>query len=132
MKKVIVVLFLALCGIVQIAWSAHALEDPNETFIQGSWRIDGQLPGNGTHRMSWFQEWKFDQGKFEEQGYPPLEQRGSYRVLKSEGDKLTVELYDRTGTFGTEKDTLEIVVYRKKDQLKIGSNEPFKRVKSER
>ena len=100
--------------------------------IQGNWRIDGQLPGNGTHRMSWFQEWKFDHGKFEERGYPPLEQRGSYRVLKSDGDKLKLELYDRQGTFGTEKGELEITVYRQKKQLKIGSNEPFNRTKNEK
>jgi hypothetical protein len=131
MRKVIATLFIALCALVQVAWSARVAQDSNETFIQGSWHIDGQLPGNGTHRMSWFQEWKFDQGKFEEQGYPPLEQHGSYRVIKSEGDKLTLELYDRTGTFGTEKGTLEIILYRKKNELKIGSNEPFKRVKSE-
>src|SRR3954469_16898962 len=131
MRKVSTILFIALLGLFQLAWSQDAAQGSNETFIQGSWRIDGQLPGNGTHRMSWFQEWKFDQGKFEEQGYPPLEQHGSYRVIKSDGDKLTLELYDRTGTFGTEKGNLEIVLYRKKNQLKIGSNEPFKRVKGE-
>ena len=131
MRKIVVALFIALCALAQVAWSASVPQDSNEAFIQGSWRIDGQLPGNGTHRMSWFQEWKFDHGKFAERGYPPLEQSGSYRVVKSVGDKLTLELYDRTGTFGTEKGELEIIVYRQKNQLKIGSNEPFKRTKNE-
>jgi hypothetical protein len=129
MRKIIVILFIAWCGLFQLAWSANAPQDSNETFIQGSWRIDGQLPGNGTHRMSWFQQWKFDHGKFEERGYPPLGQSGSYRVLKSDGDKLTLGLYDQQGTFGTKNSELQIIVYREKNQLKIGSNEPFKRTK---
>src|SRR5689334_21929551 len=112
MRKVIAIIFILLVGLLQIAWSANTPQDSNEGFIQGSWRIDGQLPGNGGNRMSWFQEWKFDQGKFEENGYPPLSQSGSYRVLKSDGDKLTLELYDQKGTFGTENSELQIVVYR--------------------
>ena len=100
----------------------------NEEFIQGTWRIDGYL-NQAQRRGRWYQEWTFEHGKFKEEGYPPLRQAGSYRVLNEDGDKLTLELHDQEGTFGSKNSRLEIVINRQKDQLKIGSNEPFLRIK---
>lgn len=95
-----------------------------EDFIQGTWRAEGTDP-SGRHR--WFQEWTFEKGKFEETGYPPLGQKGSYRVLKSERNKLTLELYEQEGTFGTENRQLEIVINKRRGTLKIGTVGPFRR-----
>lgn len=99
----------------------------NEEFIQGTWHIEGYQ--GQKRRFRWFLKWTFEEGKFNLSGYPPLNQSGSYRVLSDEGDKLTLELYEQQGTFGTKDSRLEIIVNRQKDQLKIRNNEPFLRVK---
>lgn len=78
--------------------------------------------------MTWFQEWTFAEGKFTQVGYPPLEQKGKYRIIKSDGDKLTLELFDQDGTFGTEKSKLEIAIDKLTKTLKIGQNSGFKRI----
>ena len=130
MRKFLVILCIALiCAFQVIVASSNDAQDSNEQFIQGSWRIAGQLAGG---RFAWFKQWKFENGKFELVGYPPLKQSGRYRILKDEGNKLTLELYDQQGTFGTKNSKLEIVVYRDKDQLKIDNSEPFNRIKDKR
>lgn len=94
----------------------------NEDFIQGMWRLTGE---NGGH--AWFLEWTFDKGRFDLKGYPPLAQDGKYRIIKTDGHKLTLELYDQKGNFGTENSQLELVIDRKKDTLMIKGQGPFKR-----
>ena len=41
-------------------------------------------------------------------GYPPITQEGKYRVVKSEANRLTIELFDQDGTFGKEPQRMEI------------------------
>ncbi|MBD0369871.1 MAG: hypothetical protein ICV60_03390 [Pyrinomonadaceae bacterium] len=94
----------------------------NEDFIQGVWRVTGE---NGGH--AWFLEWTFDHGKFDLKGYPPLAQGGKYRIIKTDGHKLTLELYDQKGNFGTENSQIEIILDKKKDTLMIKGQGPFKR-----
>lgn len=115
-------------GIIMSASIVLYAQD-NEAFIQGKWRVEGKLPPNQSgHSMSWFQEWTFTDGKFLEEGYPPLGQKGKYRVINNESDKLTLELYEQSGTFGTENSQLQIVVDKQENTLKIGQNAGFKRV----
>ena len=129
MKFLLMVVFSLLIGFSQAALSsASGAENSNEEFIQGTWRIDGYL-NQKERRGRWFQEVTFEDGKFKWKGYPMFAQSGSYRVLSDEGDKLTLELYEQQGTFGTKNSRLEIIVNRQKDQLKIRNNEPFLRVK---
>lgn len=122
------VLFAALNLIAADGLPAPA-QVSNEAFIQGTWRIDGYLD-QAKRRGRWYQEWSFSEGKFKETGYPPLEQSGRYRVLNDADNKLTLELYEQKGTFGSANSRLEIVIDREKNQLKIGSNQPFLRMKA--
>jgi hypothetical protein len=121
-------LFLSLIFIALIGFSFAPARAPDsaEKQIQGKWYLEGK---NGN--ISWFLEWTFEQGKFTLKGYPPLYQEGSYRIIRTDGDKLTLELYDQKGNFGTENSQIEIVVYQNKDKLKIKGQEPFSRVKAD-
>lgn len=123
MKLILSLFFIALAGISSAAASAP---EADEKQIQGTWRIEGSNNGH-----SWFLEWNFEQGKFTLKGYPPLYQEGSYKIVNTDGNKLTIELYDQKGNFGTEKSRIEIVINKAKDTLKIKGQEPFARVKAE-
>lgn len=122
--KMMLLVLLACPALVASPVPRPTAADSAEQFIQGTWRASGTDPSG---RHGWFQEWTFDNGKFEETGYPPLGQKGSYRILKSHGNKLTLELYDQDGTFGTENRQLEIVINKRRRTLKIGTVGPFQR-----
>jgi major membrane immunogen (membrane-anchored lipoprotein) len=129
MKSFLAFLFIVLIGLFEVASSpanSADAENSNEEFIQGTWRLTGE---NGGH--AWFLEWTFDQGKFKLVGYPPLHQEGKYRVIKTEDNKWTLELYDQHGNFGTENSTIEVVPDKSKDTLMIKNQGPFTRVKAQ-
>ena len=115
-------------AVALILFSSISLAAPvrktNEDFIQGMWRLTGE---NGGH--AWYLEWTFNRGRFNLRGYPPLAQDGKYRIIKSAGDKLTLELYDQQGNFGTEDGRVEVVLDKKRDTLTIKGQGPFARVK---
>ena len=104
----------------------------NEEYIKGTWRLDGELPPNNTgHGFHWFLEYTFNtDGTFVLTGYPPLMQKGKYRVVRSEDEKLTLDLYEQSGNFGTKDKTIEIQVDRKKGVLNIDGKEGFDRAKN--
>lgn len=102
---------------------ASSTRKTNEDFMQGTWRLTGQNGGVG-----WFLEWTFDRGTFNLKGYPPLYQEGKYRIIKTDGNKLTLELYDQKGNFGTDNSQIEVVIDKKKDTLTIKAQGPFKRI----
>ncbi len=114
-------LFLSLAVAALLACPPAAGE--NENFMQGTWRLSGT--SDATH--GWFLEWTFDRGSFTLEGYPPLRQEGKYRVLSDQGNKLSLELYDQQGNFGTDNSQLEIVVDKEQEALKIKDRGPFKR-----
>lgn len=101
---------------------ASSAKKTNEDFIQGMWRLTGENGGYG-----WVLEWTFDKGRFDLKGYPPLAQGGKYRIVKAAGDKLTLELYDQHGNFGTDNSRIELVIDKKHDTLMIKGQGPFKR-----
>ena len=105
-------------------------DDPAE-YIRGTWRLNGELPpGNSGHSFHWFLEYTFNaDGTFMLTGYPPLIQKGKYRVVTSEDGKLAVELYEQSGNFGTKDKQIEIIADKEKDMLKIDGKEGFSRVK---
>ncbi|HEY0320233.1 MAG TPA: hypothetical protein VGC66_04615 [Pyrinomonadaceae bacterium] len=115
----LVTVALILFSSAQLATSTRTT---NEDFIQGMWRLTGENNGH-----SWFLEWTFNRGRFDLKGYPPLAQDGKYRIIKTDGDKLTLELYDQKGNFGTENSQIEVVIDKKKDTLTIKGQGPFKR-----
>src|SRR5690606_15001017 len=94
----------------------------NEEYLQGTWRAAGETPD----RHTWFLEWTFDDGRFKQAGYPPITQKGKYRVVGSDGTKLTLELYDQDGTFGKETQRIEITV--DSNRLTIQNMKGFSRV----
>jgi hypothetical protein len=123
MKLILSLFFVALVG---FSFAPARSPDFDDGPIQGTWRLEGSSGGR-----AWFLQWKFEQGKFTLAGYPPLHQEGSYRIIKTEGSKLTLELYDQEGNFGTENSQIEIIVDKDQDKLKIRGQGPFSRVKAE-
>jgi hypothetical protein len=103
----------------------------DEDLIIGRWRLDGELPpGNSGHSFHWFLEYAFnDDGTFMLTGYPPLMQKGKYRIVKREENKLTLDLYEQSGNFGDKDKQIEILVDKEKDTLKIDGKEGFRRGK---
>ena len=124
MKFILSLIFIVLVG---FSFATARVTDSDEKVIQGMWHLEG----NDGRGLSWFLEWTFMDGKFSLHGYPPLNQEGRYRIIKTEGHKLTLELYDQHGNFGTENSQIEIVIDKRKDKLKIKGQGPFSRVKSE-
>jgi hypothetical protein len=121
MKRLFPLAMLALV-LFSAANLAYSSAKTNEDFIQGMWRLTGESGGH-----AWFLEWTFQRGQFDLRGYPPLAQDGKYRIIKAEGDKLTLELYDQKGNFGTESSQLQVILDKKKDTLMIKGQGPFKR-----
>jgi len=103
----------------------------NESFIQGKWRLEGESPKDRSgYTRFWFLEWTFANGTFLQTGYPPIKQEGKYRIIKQADNKMTLELYEQKGNFGTADQTIELVVDRKDERLKIWNQAGFKRVKA--
>ena len=126
MKTLLAILLFLLIGGSQAGRvSSACAEVSNEEFIQGTWRLTGQ----NDPQHSWYLEWTFDHGKFRLDGYPPLHQSGNYRVLKTEGPKMTLELYEQKGELGTENSQVELVIDRDKGTLTVRDQGPFTRVK---
>ena len=94
----------------------------SEKFIQGTWRVTGENGGYG-----WFLEWTFVDGNFKQLGYPPIVQEGKYKVLRADGDRLTLELYEQKGTFGEQNRELQISLDRQANQLTISGTKGFTR-----
>src|ERR671927_1557894 len=113
----LVVIALTICCAIGFA---SAAKKTNEDFIQGTWRLTGEEGGHG-----WFLEWTFDHGRFNLKGYPPLYQEGKYRVIKSDANRLTLDLYDQKGNFGTDDSQVELAIDKKRDGLTIKAQGPF-------
>jgi hypothetical protein len=120
-------LLSGVLSIVIVGWLIQLVTrrpSDNESFIQGTWRAAGEQ-GAG---HAWFMEWRFEEGAFTQTGYPPLEQRGRYRVIGDSESRLQLELYEQRGTFGTRDSNLVIVVNRDRDTLRIENLEEFRRI----
>lgn len=101
---------------------------PDDSPLQGTWRLSGETPANNSGRaMAWYLEWKFSNGRFLQTGYPPLAQQGRYRVLKSEANQLTLELYEQKGNFGAADRKIEVTVAESGTELKIDGKSGFVR-----
>jgi hypothetical protein len=134
------VLFLALlafaigtsgCTVAAQNSNQKVSEITNEEYIKGTWRLDGELPPNNTgHGFHWFLEYTFNSdGTFLLTGYPPLMQKGKYRVVEDQDNKLTLDLYEQSGNFGTKDKRIEVVIDREKKRLGIDGKEDFKALK---
>jgi hypothetical protein len=94
--------------------------DPNEQFIQGSWEIAQPNVRNPFFR------WRFSNGTLiREQGLDSattLYTTGSYRLIESSGDELTIELFNFSGDCISYEDnpmTIKIEIDRANDSVRI-------------
>ena len=117
------ILFLIiLAGIFSIS----IFSQTNEEKILGIWRLAGN---NG--KISWFLEWTFKDGNFTQIGYPPISQKGKFRVIEEKGVQLKLELFDQDGTFGKEKRQIIILIDEKRKELTIDRKSGFVRKNSD-
>ncbi|MBI5052173.1 MAG: hypothetical protein HZB52_02775 [Chloroflexi bacterium] len=96
------------------------ITDANEQFLQGKWSQSGSADG-----FAWYSNYTFDRGSFTIDGYPPLKQSGSYRLVSSSGDTLVLEFYDQKGDLSTENSKVTITVDRAKDAISFDSGKTF-------
>lgn len=78
----------------------------SESNIEGTWRAAGDH-GNG---HTWYLQWKFVDGEFEMQGYPPILQKGKYRIAEQTEGKISLVLFDQSGNFGAAERTIEVTL----------------------
>jgi hypothetical protein len=96
------------------------ITDSNEQFIQGKWSQSGAADG-----FAWYSNYTFDRGSFTIEGYPPLKQSGSYRLVSSSGDTIVLEFYNQKGDFGTENSKATITIDRAKDAISLNGGKDF-------
>jgi hypothetical protein len=96
---------------------------------------DGDDPLAGTYRAAgdhgnghtWYLQWKFKNGEFEMRGYPPIFQKGTYRIANAGEGGLSLVLSDQSGNFGAENRTIE-VVFGTDGLIKIDQMAGFRKV----
>jgi hypothetical protein len=98
-------------------------KDTDDDPLGGTWRAAGDH-GNG---HTWYLQWKFADGEFEMRGYPPILQKGKYRIDRSSEGKLSVVLFDQSGNFGAEERTIDIT-FGTGGLIKIDQMAGFRRI----
>jgi len=117
----VALLFLVLSSLA----CSLIITDSNEQFIQGKWSRSGSADG-----FAWYSNYTFNRGSFTIDGYPPLKQSGSYRILSSSGDTVVLEFYDQKGDLSTENSKVTITIDRVKDTISFdGGKDFYSRVK---
>ena len=104
--------------------------DPNEEFIQGQWYDNNDHLANIPAESAQESFWLFDHNSFETYGccFVNVNFSGNYRILKSEGDNLQLELYNLSGmnagiVFNKDETLwLKINIDRQADSIKLGSD----------
>jgi hypothetical protein len=103
--------------------------DRNEGFIQGNWLYSEPSVGGVTVQSAVHTYWTFSRGRVSAHSCCDFRpgMTGRYRILQSEGDALTLELYELEG--GTDVDTyqIEVGINRDRDTLTIQAVGPFSR-----
>jgi len=72
--------------------------------------------------------WKFDEGNFSIDGYPPLFQKGKYRVLTVSDSLIQLKLIQQTGDLSTEDRSIKITLHQN-GQISIDNQGPFQKIK---
>ena len=101
---------------------AACTRDPNVQFIQGTWE---NAQADGDNR---FIQWVFSNGAFTRQqeidGSTFLYTTGQYQLVESDGDLLTLELFDFSGdriSYENSPMTIRIEIDRASDTARIAS-----------
>lgn len=104
------------------------MHSENEKFIQGKWQVAGEHNSEKGVGQSWFLEWEFENGRFTQNGYPPLQQEGNYKIIEDRNDTIKLKLYKQNGTYGVEDSELKVVVDKENKKLKIEEMEGFTKI----
>lgn len=96
----------------------------NEQFIEGRWQYSDDSDG-----VQIYVEWEFKAGAFTLYSVtqPPKRQRGKYRISRSDGNTIVLELYDQSGDFATDDPYVPITIDHANDTLHILTLGPFER-----
>ena len=108
----LIILSLLACSLI--------ITDANEQFIQGKWSQSGSAYG-----FALYSNYTFNRGLFTIEGYPPLKQSGSYRVVSSSGDTLVLEFDDQKGDLSTKSSKVTITIDRTKDAISLNGGKDF-------
>ena len=111
-----------LISLLLIFTLSACTRDPNVQFIQGTWE-NAQVDGGNR-----FFQWVFDNGTFTRQQEIDsgtfLYTTGQYQLVESDGDVLTLELFDFSGDRISYEDspmTIRIEIDRASDTARIAS-----------
>lgn len=91
----------------------------NEKFIQGTWHTAGELTDGG-YPFAWYMDLTFKNGEYTRQGYPPYYGEGKYKVIKSEGDLITIKYSEGSGNESGNTREVTFTVDRKNNTLAEG------------
>lgn len=102
-------------------------QDPNDAFIQGDWYYWDVHLGQITGEQDLEIWWTFSGGKYSLSAccFTKHQENGHYRITKSEGDTLILELFNRRGQIQgmniprDEIGEIKIVINRTDDTIKI-------------
>ncbi|MGD9100965.1 MAG: hypothetical protein PVF45_10835 [Anaerolineae bacterium] len=107
--------------------------DANEDFIQGSWytRSDhlDQVSGETYLEV----QWTFDRGTFAYRACCfniDASLTGRYRILESEGDEITLELFNVKGSETRIQPEIKLIINRDEDTLVVIGGGEYRRVLS--
>lgn len=106
-------------------YTAKPKPSANAAFIVGTWDLMQMPTGDG---MNISRTWEFTKTNFVMAGYPPLNQKGIYKVIKEKGDTLTLKLYQQEGDMGREDTEQKIIINKEKETITIEWGQ-FKRKK---
>ena len=104
--------------------------DPNEAYIQGSWYY------NDPHLLSIVGEsfnetfWTFESGTYETTTccFTRFQQYGRYDILESEGDTMTLVLFNIDGRFNSERVQIKVRIDREAGTIKLTGVGPLERI----
>ncbi len=110
--------------------------DPNLQFIEGTWHYDDEHLKQVAAEQHLEITWSFHRGRFAMTSccFGEAEMTGNYRILKSEGDKIVLELYNQQGHEGGHVITdahsfqMNVALDRETGTLRIGRFGPYERV----
>ena len=117
-------------GLAALIALAGCRSDPNEPFIQGYWRYSDPHLGAQVSEKGQVTTWIFDEGGFRTDACCFFEQHlsGRYRIVKSEGDALILELYALDGNLKSDRLQIQVIIDREADTLKIQRAGPYQRL----
>ena len=125
LRRVVLVLCLLVAAV-----SLSGCRDRNESFIQDSWFYSAPSVGGVTTESSVHTFWHFEDGSVDAnsccESRPGM--NGSYRIIKSEGNLLILEIYDIEDETGLQSYELQIEIDRERETLLLQGTGPFVRV----